>query len=177
MILRPPRSHDPCGFACHTVLNSIAGMPKPVVVSVDVAPPIDTVFSFLDVMANHEAFNDHLMKNWRLSGPPTGVGSKVRVTTKALGVTDIIDIEVTDASPPTRIVERNTARKAGRVGQGTYTLSPAATGGTHIEFEYRWLVAPLIDRLTAPLARAVIRRATATAMTRLKALLEQPAQA
>ncbi len=65
MILRPPRSHDPGGFARQDELNSIAGMPKPVIVSVDVAPPIDTVFAFLDVMANHEAFNDHLMKNWQ----------------------------------------------------------------------------------------------------------------
>ena len=48
----------------------------------------------------------------------------------------------------------NTAAKAGRVGQGTYTLAPLASGGTRVSFEYRWLVAPLLDRLTAPLIRA-----------------------
>ena len=146
-------------------------MPKPVVVSVDVPRDIHHVYSFLDVMANHEAFNDHLMRDWQLSGPAAGVGSKARVRTKALGISDVIDIEVTAAEAPTRIVERNTATKAGRVGQGTYTLSPLADGGTHIEFEYRWLTTPLIDRLTSPLARAFIRRNNTTALTRLRALL------
>ena len=36
-------------------------------------------------MANHEPFNDHLMRNWQLSGPERGVGSKARVTISALG--------------------------------------------------------------------------------------------
>ena len=146
-------------------------MPKPVTVSVDVPQAIDRVFDFLDVMANHEAFNDHLLTNWQLSGPARGVGSAAQVHSKALGVSDVIDIEVTAATAPTCIVERNTATKAGRVGQGTYTLSALPSGGTHIEFEYRWLVTPLADTLTSPLARAFIRRNNATAMSRLKDLL------
>ena len=79
----------------------------------------------------------------------------------------MVDIEVIDAEVPTRIVERNTAAKAGRTGQGTYTLEPLPDGGTRITFEYRWFVAPVVDRLTAPLARAYIRRNNATAMRRL----------
>ena len=146
-------------------------MPKPVTVSVEVPQPIEDVFDFLDVMANHEAFNDHLMRDWELSGPARGIGSKARVHVKALGVRDVIDIEVTDAERPIRIVERNTANKAGRVGQGTYTLRPIADGGTHIEFEYRWLVAPLLDRLLSPFVRSYLRRNNATSMRRLAPLL------
>ncbi len=78
-----------------------------------------------------------------------------------------------EAEAPTRIVERNTAAKAGRTGQGTYTLDPLPDGGTRITFEYRWIVAPMIDRLTAPLARAYIRRNNETAMRRLAALLAE----
>ena len=71
------------------------------------------------------------------------------------------------AEPPRTIVERNVASRAGRVGQGTYTLDPLPTGGTRITFEYRWIKAPLLDRLTAPFVRAYLRRNNATAMRRL----------
>lgn len=142
-------------------------MPAPVTVSVDVPQSIDDVYAFLDVMANHEPFTNHMMKDWSYSGPASGVGSKAQVTAKAFGVTDTIDIEVIDAEAPTRIVERNTAQKAGRVGQGTYTLSARPGGGTHIDFEYRWIVAPLMDRLLSPIVRSYLRRANAKAMRRL----------
>ena len=65
------------------------------------------------------------------------------------------------------IVEQNVASKAGRTGQGTYTLDPLPDGGTRISFEYRWIVAPSMDRLMAPLVRAYIRRNNTIAMRRL----------
>ena len=143
-------------------------MPKPVTVSVEVPQPQAAVYDFLDVMANHEPFNDHLMHDWTYDGPARGVGSRATVRTKALGISDVVDIEVTDAEAPVRIVERNVARKAGRTGQGTYTLSPLPGGGTRIAFEYRWLVAPLADRGLSPLVRAFIRRNNDTSMRRLR---------
>jgi uncharacterized protein YndB with AHSA1/START domain len=146
-------------------------MPKPVAVSIDVPHAVEDVYDFLDVMANHEPFTDHLLRDWELSGPDRGVGSRARVHVRALGVSDVVDIEVVDAEAPSRIVERNTAQKAGRTAQGTYTLSPAASGGTRVEFEYRWIVTPLIDKLTAPFTRAFIRRTNETAMRRLAGLL------
>ena len=142
-------------------------MPKPVTVSVDVPQDREHVYDFLDVMANHEPFTDHLMRDWELSGPERGVGSKARVHVRALGVSDTVDIEVVDAEAPERIVERNTAEKAGRIGEGTYTLEPLPTGGTRINFEYRWIHAPVADRITAPLTRAYLRRTNQTAMRRL----------
>jgi uncharacterized protein YndB with AHSA1/START domain len=146
-------------------------VPAPVTVSVEVPRPVEQVYDFLDVMANHEPFNDHLMRNWTFSGPDRGVGSKARVHTKAMGIVDVVDIEVIAAEAPTSIVERNAAQKSGRVGQGTYTLAATASGGTLVTFEFKWIDAPLIDRLTSPLARAFIRRNNERAMQRLAALL------
>src|SRR3954466_15752287 len=117
-------------------------MPQPVTVSIEVPQARDEVFDFLDVMANHEPFTDHLMRDWEYAGPARGVGSKARVRVRALGMSDVVDIEVVDAEAPSRIVERNVAAKIGRTGQGTYTLEPTASGGTRISFEYRWIVAP-----------------------------------
>ena len=151
-------------------------MPKPVTVSIDVPQDRERVYDFLDVMANHEPFNDHLMRDWELSGPERGVGSKARVHTKALGMRDPVDIEVVDAEAPVRIVERNVAAKAGRTGQGTYVLEPRPGGGTRITFEYRWLVTPLVDKVTAPLARAFLRRNNETAMRRLAQQLDEATQ-
>jgi hypothetical protein len=142
-------------------------MPKPVSVTVDVPQDRVDVYEYLDVMANHEAFTDHLLRDWQLSGPDRGVGSEARVHVRALGVADIADIEVIDAQAPERIVERNTAVRAGRIGQGTYVLDALPGGGTRITFEYRWIVSPMTDRLTAPLARAFIRRTNQKAMRRL----------
>src|SRR3954469_15200972 len=69
-------------------------MPKPVTVSVEVPQDRESVFDFLDVMANHESFTDHLMRDWELSGPERGVGSKARVHQRALGISDTSDIKV-----------------------------------------------------------------------------------
>ena len=147
-------------------------MIEPVTVSIDVPHEIDVVFEFLDVLANHEAFNDHLMTDWELSGPERGVGSTAQVRTRALGISDTVDIEVIETEAPTKIVERNIATKAKRTGQGTYTLSPLPSGGTHITFEYQWIVAPLLDRLTKPMTRAYIRRNNTIAMRRLAGQLD-----
>jgi len=149
-------------------------MPKAVTVSIDVRHDREQVFDFLDLMANHEPFNDHLMRNWQYSGLPSGVGSKARVATRAFGVRDNVMIEVTESERPCRIVERNYAEKAGRLGQGTYLLDALANGGTRLTFEYRWIVAPLIDRLTAPMARGFIRRNNTIAMRRLAEQLDSP---
>jgi hypothetical protein len=142
-------------------------MPKPVTVSIEVPQDRASVYDFLDVMANHESFTDHLLRDWELSGPDRGVGSKSRVHVRALGVSDVVDIEVVAAEAPERIVERNVAAKAGRTAEGTYVLDPLPGDRTRITFEYRWIEAPLVDRLTAPLSRAFIRRVNEKAMQRL----------
>ena len=42
---------------------------KPIHVSVHVDRPREEVFAFLDVLANHEQFCDHMLVDWTLSGP------------------------------------------------------------------------------------------------------------
>jgi hypothetical protein len=140
---------------------------KPVRVSVDVPYPREVVYDFLDVMANHELFTDHLLVGWECSGPARGVGSKARVRVRFGGRTDVIDIEVVSAEAPARIVERNVGAKGRRRATGTYLLDELPDGGTRIVFEWAIQQAPLAERLGAGFVRAFLRRGNERAMRRL----------
>jgi hypothetical protein len=60
---------------------------QPVIVTTEVPYPREQVYDFLDVMANHEAFTNHILLDWEYSGPERGVGSRARVKTKLAGRT------------------------------------------------------------------------------------------
>jgi hypothetical protein len=145
--------------------------PQPVTVSIDVPQPRATVYAYLDVMANHEAFTDHMLTNWRVSGPATGIGSKAHVTTKAGGMTDEAVIEVFEVEPGRMIRERSIGAKGKRIAHGTYTLSDLPDGGTHIEFEFALQKVPAMERPLVPLMRKLLRTGNEKAMERLAALL------
>jgi Polyketide cyclase / dehydrase and lipid transport len=136
-------------------------------VAIDIPQPRADVYAFLDVMANHEPFTDHMLVDWRYSGPASGVGAKARVRSSFGALSDTADIEVVAAEAPARIVERNVSAKGRRVATGTYELADLPTGGTRVRFTYAWEKAPLPDRVLSPLVRGVLRRGNAKAMTRL----------
>jgi hypothetical protein len=138
-----------------------------VTVSIDVPQPRADVYAYLDVMANHEQFTDHMLTDWRVSGPSTGIGSKAVVTAKAGGISDQVEFEVIEAEQDVMIKERNKARGGKRVGTGTYVLSDAPHGGTHIEFTYAFEQVPAMERPLLPLMRSMLRKGNERAMTRL----------
>ncbi len=144
---------------------------RPIVVTTDVAKPLEEVYDFLDVIANHELFTDHMLKDWEYAGPERGVGAQARVRVTTAGKTDEIKIEVVSAHPLTEIVEQNIGAGGRRRATGTYTLEALPNGATRIAFEYRWLEAPLSERIAAPLVRGFMRRQNQRAMDRLGALL------
>ena len=146
-------------------------MTSPVTVSIDVPQPRDEVYAFLDVMGNHEAFTDHMLVDWQLSGPPAGVGSRARVTTKLGGLTDYAEIEVVEAEPGVRIMERNVGADGKRQATGTYVLSDLPDGGTHVEFTFAFERVPARERPLLPLMRALLRRGNQRALERLAEVL------
>jgi Polyketide cyclase / dehydrase and lipid transport len=146
---------------------------KPVTVSVNVPNSREEVYAFLDVLANHESFTDHLMVDWQLSGPRSGVGARAQARVHAKLSNERIDIEVIEADPPHRIVEEDVSAKGRRRTRGTYILEKLPDGGTNISFEFAWLEAPRNERLAAPLMRLFLRRANGKAMHRLAKQLNQ----
>jgi hypothetical protein len=145
---------------------------EPVHVSINLPQSREDVYDFLDVMANHEPFTNHILKDWEYSGPDRGVGSKARVHVTTAGRTDTVDIEVIDAERPARIVERNIGAGGKRVATGTYTLSDLPGGGTHVVFEYAWQQVPLSERVMSPMVRSMLRRANERAMERMAEQLQ-----
>jgi hypothetical protein len=143
---------------------------KPVRVSIDVPQAREDVYDFLDVLANHELFTDHMFRDWRCSGPASGVGAKVSFTAIAAGRSEAIDVEVIEAERPARNKERNVGA-SGRVATGTYTLAELPGGGTRITFENEWIQVPRAEALTAPLVRAIVRRGNTRALERLAEVL------
>jgi hypothetical protein len=134
------------------------------------------VFDFLDVMANHEPFTNHMLKDWEYSGPERGIGSKARVKATLGGRAEEVEIEVIAAQRPRTIVEQNVGARGRRIATGTYTLEPTADGQTLIAFEYAWKQAPLSERLAAPLVRAILSSANQRALARLAEQLAQSLQ-
>jgi Polyketide cyclase / dehydrase and lipid transport len=139
----------------------------PVTVTIDVPHSRADVYAHLDVLANHEAFTDHMLVDWSVSGPDRGVGAKAHVHSKAGGRKVPVEIEVIEADVPVRNVERNVSAGGKRIGRGTYELTDLPSGGTRIAFTYSWDRAPLSDRALAPLVRAILRRGNQRAMERL----------
>jgi hypothetical protein len=142
-------------------------MPAPVTVSVDVPQRRADVYAFLDVMANHESFTDHMLTDWHCSGPAAGLGSRARVTAKAGGRSEPVEFEVVEVEDGRMIRERNWAAKGKRVGTGTYVLSDTPDGGTHVEFTYAFEKVPAFERPLVPLMRRILRQGNERAMTRL----------
>jgi hypothetical protein len=140
---------------------------KPVTVSVTVPNGREEVFAFLDVLANHEPFTDHMMVDWEYSGPPSGVGARARMRLKRPGPADWMDMEVIASNPPLSTTEGTVGAGGKRRTRGTYVLEDLPGSGTRISFRFEWLEAPLSERLIAPVTRLILRRGNRRALQRL----------
>lgn len=144
---------------------------KPIVVSARTDRAREEVFAFLDEIANHVAFTDHMLVDWTFSGPATGVGAHARTRAPLPGPKDWLEIEVIESVAPVRTVEETVGAGGRRRTRGTYTLDELPGGGTHIRFELAFLEVPRRERPFAPLLRGWLARANAKAMERLEETL------
>jgi hypothetical protein len=140
---------------------------RPIELTTQVPQSRRSVYDFLDVMANHELFTDHFMRDWSCSGPERGIGARAAVTNVLGGQKVPVEIEVVEAADGVRSSERNLSAGGRRVGRGTYELADLPDGGTAVTFRYEWERAPIEDRLLAPVIRPMMRRAFRRALDRL----------
>jgi hypothetical protein len=138
---------------------------KPVSVSTVVDRPREEVYDFLEDLANHEAFTDHMMVDWQ------GGGDRVTVRSKVMR-SDRMTIDTIEKVRPERTVENAVGKNGARLTEGTYTLKEAGPGRTEVTFTFRYLKAPPSERgIFAPLVRAFLQRGNAKAMERLRVLM------
>jgi hypothetical protein len=139
---------------------------KSVTVSATVPKSPEEVFGYLEVLANHEAFVDHMFVDWEFSGPKSGVGARARARANVTGSQDWTEFKIIEAEP-NRIVEEGIGAGGTRRTRGTYVLERLEGDRTRISFQLEWLQLSRIERLGPPLVRAFTRRANAKAMRRL----------
>jgi hypothetical protein len=108
-----------------------------------------------------------MLVDWDVSGPPSGVGARARMRLKKPGRPDWMDLEVIEADAPRGTTEETVGAGGRRRTRGTYVLDKLPDGGTQISFEIAWLRAPLMERLAAPITRAVMRRGNQRSLDRL----------
>lgn len=145
---------------------------KPVTVSTTIARSPEDVYELLDDLSNHEQFTDHFLVDWHMTRADTrGAGAGVRLKS-TIGPHRDAEITVVESTPE-RIVEQGRGGKDMQSRtRGTYTLAPAAGGGTAVTFTLEMEPGTLAERLQAPVARTYMRRQNAKAMERLRALME-----
>lgn len=140
----------------------------PLTSSVTIDRPREEIFAYLDVLANHQRFNDHFMVDWKVGGPPSGVGATASLRIDAPGrVVVRLEMRVTESEAPARIVEESVSVDGQRRNRGTYLLVESPDGGTVVTFQLEQLRQPVIDRILAPLGRRWLQRATDRALRRL----------
>ena len=140
---------------------------KPITVTTVIARPIEEVYDHLDVLGNHEAFTDHMLVDWKLSGPASGVGAIADVNSTLAGRKEPARFEVIEAERPTRILERSTAAKGRRVGTGEFRLLEVSPGQTEVTFTFSLVRAPVWERPLLPLLAPKLRKANQTSLERL----------
>ena len=139
----------------------------PVIVSTMVDRDPDQVYAFLDVLANHERIDDHLMVGWSYEGPPTGLGARATANIKLAGRRGPVEIEVIETTVATTLVHRYVGHDGLRVATGTYRIAPGTDGGAKVTYEYAWQRVPRAERLAEPVVRLLIRRALQHSLRRL----------
>ena len=140
---------------------------KPITVTKLVERPIADVYEHLATLGNHEAFTDHMLVDWTLSGPAAGVGATADVTSTLGARKERVRFEVIEDEPPVRILERSTAANGKRVATGEFRLAEEGPTRTHVTFTFALQSAPRLEQLLLPLMTGTLRRANQRSLDRL----------
>ncbi len=137
--------------------------------------PREQVFDYLTDIANHAAFSDHYLKDFRLERVPSrGVGAAARFRI-AFGSSLWGEIVLAELERPHRITLEGETGRLGRVKtRAQYTLTPYGRDMTLVEYQVSSTPATRIDQLRDTLGgRAWLKLQSRRALRRLAEALEE----
>jgi uncharacterized protein YndB with AHSA1/START domain len=143
--------------------------------SITIDAPRERAFDYLADVANHDAFSDHYLKDFRLERLDSrGIGAaasfKIAFGSSLWGETVITELE-----RPHRVVLEGQNGRRGRVKtRAVYTLTPYGQDMTQVEYELSSTAATRADELRAALGgRAWLKLQSRRALRRLARVLEE----
>jgi uncharacterized protein YndB with AHSA1/START domain len=148
-------------------------------VSTVISAPRESVFDYLEDIANHAEFTDHYLVDWhltRIDSVGRGAGARFRVAIPGNRYS-WADVTFAEVERPHRIVEHGRTGKSNRIRTvGVYDLDPLPGGATRVTFTMQTAPATLADRLVEGLgARGWLRRKNRKALHRLRTIMEHGA--
>lgn len=97
--------------------------------------PADELLAFFSDMTNAKEWDPSITKAVRLDEGPVGLGSRFEVTLRAMGRDLVLTYEITEHSPPGKVVLR--AESSLFTSEDTITLTPVGEGRTEVRYEAR----------------------------------------
>jgi hypothetical protein len=152
---------------------------RPVSAHTHISAPREEVFDFVADLANHVAYIDHYVTQFRLARVESrGVGAAARFRIDAPGAKPWVEVQVVESDRPRRIVEEGRTGRVGRTRTGTvYEFSGVGSGVTRVDLTSWTEPGALVDRLRESLgARGWLKRQQRVALERLRMVFEQPAE-
>lgn len=150
---------------------------EPLSLSTTIAAPREEVFEYLADVANHEAFSDHCLVDWRLTREDSygrGAGARFRVKSR-FDRFSYGDITLVELTPPERIVATGRSGRFNRIHTlSSWTLEEDGEGRTKVTFETQSTPVLKSDELMERFLRVRVatERCHKRALERLRSILE-----
>ena len=149
---------------------------RQVTVHTTISAPREQVFDFVADLAGRPAYTDHYMRDYRLARVnPYGKGAAARFLLKALFVNERVEIQLTEADRPHRIVEEARVGRRGRSrGLAVYEFIDLGADTTRVELTTFSEAASRFEAFRQRRVHRWMRRQTRTALDRLRLIFEEP---
>jgi hypothetical protein len=150
---------------------------RPVSVHSFISAPREEVFDFVADLANHVAFTDHYLKEFRLARARSdGLGAAARFLIDAPRARQWAEFAITEYERPRRLALEGHIGRLGRTSSWVvYDFSRDAPGLTRVDLVAWSEPATRLDALRESLgARRWLRRQLKTSLERLRMIFEEP---
>jgi uncharacterized protein YndB with AHSA1/START domain len=149
---------------------------RQVTVHTTISAPREQVFDFVADLAGRPAYTDHYLDDYRLARPnPYGKGAAARFVLRAPFAKEHVEIQLTEADRPRRIVEEaRIGRRLRSRGLAVYDFIAQSDGTTRVELTTYSEPKTILDRIKQRAAHRWMRRQTKTALERLRLIFEEP---